>query len=45
MLIANLKGKSMSPYIRHHMKWNDQFLKNIESKRTDSILICPFIII
>ena len=27
MLIANLKGKSMSPYIRHHMKWNDQFLK------------------
>ena len=27
MLIASLKGKSMSPYIRHHLKWNEQFLK------------------
>ena len=30
MLIANLKGKSMNPYIRHHVKWNEQFLKKYQ---------------
>ena len=30
MLMANLKGKSMSPYIRHHLKWNEQFLKKYQ---------------
>ena len=30
MLIAHLKGKSMMPYIRHHYKWNEQFLKKYQ---------------
>lgn len=27
MLIAYLKGRSIIPYIKHHKKWNHQFLK------------------
>lgn len=30
MLMANLKGRSISPYIRHHLKWNEQFLKKYQ---------------
>ncbi len=27
MLIAYLKGKNIAPYIKHHVNWNNQFLK------------------